>query len=169
MENTPNEKVENSPEVQNPSRRRLLKFLAAGGAVTAVSLLPGKWSSPSIKTGVLPAHAQVTPTPDVYEVACSDEFSVVPDEVGAIYRLSATAMNITTNQPLVGVLLKVVLNVDNVIINGTSLTGANGIASWVLNAAYAFQAAAVATVSFDDPVTYGTDSCEIVFPWEAPN
>jgi hypothetical protein len=173
MENTPNDKVENSPEVQNPSRRRLLKFLAVGGAVTAVSLLPGKWSSPSIKTGVLPAHAQVTPTPtpipDVYEVACSDEFSVVPDEVGAIYRLSATAMNITTNQPLVGVLLKVVLSVDNVIINGTSLTDANGIASWALNAAYADQTAAVATVSFDDPATYGTDSCEIVFPWEAPN
>jgi hypothetical protein len=46
------------------SRRRLLKALvAAGGATAAASLLPGKWSKPLAKVGVLPAHAQISPTP----------------------------------------------------------------------------------------------------------
>jgi hypothetical protein len=46
------------------SRRQLLKALAAtGGAVSASSLLPGKWVKPVVEVGLLPAHAQVTPTP----------------------------------------------------------------------------------------------------------
>jgi hypothetical protein len=51
------------------SRRQLLKTLiATGGAVTASTLLPGKWSRPVVEVGVLPAHAQasaptLTPTP----------------------------------------------------------------------------------------------------------
>ncbi|MGD9100542.1 MAG: hypothetical protein PVF45_08675 [Anaerolineae bacterium] len=46
------------------SRRQLLKALiAAGGAVTASTVLPGKWSQPVVEVGVLPAHAQVTPMP----------------------------------------------------------------------------------------------------------
>jgi hypothetical protein len=45
-------------------RRQLLKALAAtGGAAAAASLLPGKWAKPVIEAGVLPAHAQVSPTP----------------------------------------------------------------------------------------------------------
>jgi hypothetical protein len=45
-------------------RRQLLKALAAtSGAVAASSMLPGKWARPVIEAGVLPAHAQVTPTP----------------------------------------------------------------------------------------------------------
>lgn len=44
------------------SRRRLLKVLAAaGGAVAASTLLPGKWARPVVEVGVLPAHAQITP------------------------------------------------------------------------------------------------------------
>ena len=39
-------------------RRDLLKALAAtGGAVTAATLLPGKWSKPVVEAGVMPAHA----------------------------------------------------------------------------------------------------------------
>ena len=46
------------------SRRRLLKALAAaGGAVTASTILPGKWSKPIVEMGALPAHAQITPLP----------------------------------------------------------------------------------------------------------
>jgi hypothetical protein len=45
-------------------RRQLLKALAAtGGAAAAASLLPGKWAKPVVEAGVLPAHAQVSPTP----------------------------------------------------------------------------------------------------------
>ncbi len=42
-------------------RRELLKALAAaGGAVTASSLLPGEWAKPVVEVGVLPAHAQIS-------------------------------------------------------------------------------------------------------------
>jgi hypothetical protein len=49
-------------------RRQLLKVLAAtGGAAAASSLLPGKWAKPVVEAGVLPAHAQVSPTPQPTE------------------------------------------------------------------------------------------------------
>jgi hypothetical protein len=42
-------------------RRELLKALAATtGAVTAASMLPGKWARPVVEVGLLPAHAQQT-------------------------------------------------------------------------------------------------------------
>jgi len=45
------------------SRRQLLKALiASGGAVTAATLLPCEWRTPVVEVGVLPAHAQVSPT-----------------------------------------------------------------------------------------------------------
>jgi hypothetical protein len=45
-------------------RRQLLKtLLTAGGTVTASILLPSKWIKPAVEMGVLPAHAQVSPTP----------------------------------------------------------------------------------------------------------
>jgi hypothetical protein len=48
-------------EAKTIGRRELLKALAAtGGAITAASMLPGKWSKPAIEVGVLPAHAQQT-------------------------------------------------------------------------------------------------------------
>lgn len=57
-ENAPQE----NDQEQTPSRRQLLKALiATGGAVTASTLLPGKWSKPVVEVGVLPAHAQVSP------------------------------------------------------------------------------------------------------------
>jgi len=46
------------------SRRKLLKALAAtSGAVVASQILPGQWMKPMIESGVLPAHAQGSPTP----------------------------------------------------------------------------------------------------------
>ena len=54
---------EEEPPKKTLSRRQLLKTLAAtGGAVSASSLLPGKWVKPVVEVGLLPAHAQVTPT-----------------------------------------------------------------------------------------------------------
>ena len=49
---------------QNISRRKVLKALTAlGGAVAATNLMPGKWTSPIIDLGVLPAHAQTNSAP----------------------------------------------------------------------------------------------------------
>jgi len=46
------------------SRRKLLKALAAtSGAVVASQMLPGQWMKPVIESGLLPAHAQGSPTP----------------------------------------------------------------------------------------------------------
>jgi len=59
------EAPEQAPE-KTLGRRELLQALAAaGGAVTASSLLPGEWAKPVVEVGVLPAHAQIslTPTP----------------------------------------------------------------------------------------------------------
>jgi hypothetical protein len=54
------EAPEETPE-KTLGRRELLKALAAaGGAVTASSLLPGEWAKPVVEVGVLPAHAQVS-------------------------------------------------------------------------------------------------------------
>ena len=48
------------------SRRQLLKALsAAGGAVAASTLLPSKWTKPVVEVGLLPVHAQTTPTPPI--------------------------------------------------------------------------------------------------------
>ena len=64
--NTPPTNVE--PASQHPamplSRRQLLKALiAAGGAMTTAMMLPGKWLTPVVEVGVLPAHAQTSPVP----------------------------------------------------------------------------------------------------------
>jgi hypothetical protein len=59
-----NDVPENDKPNETVSRRQLLKALAAtGGAMSAASLLPGKWVKPVVDVGLLPAHAQVTPTP----------------------------------------------------------------------------------------------------------
>ncbi len=50
-------------ESQNLTRRQLLKALLVAGGAASVSLLPGRWVSPSIEVGALPAHAQVSATP----------------------------------------------------------------------------------------------------------
>ena len=46
---------------QGTARRRALKsMLAAGGVVTAGSVLPQKWTRPIVKAVILPAHAQAS-------------------------------------------------------------------------------------------------------------
>lgn len=52
------------PDEMLLSRRHLLKAIAAtGGAVAASTLLPGEWVKPIVNVGILPAHAQISPTP----------------------------------------------------------------------------------------------------------
>jgi hypothetical protein len=74
---------EETPQ-QTLGRRQLLKALGAtGGAVAASSLLPGKWARPVIEAGVLPAHAQVTPTPQPTE-SPTEVPTAVPLEYSAV-------------------------------------------------------------------------------------
>ncbi len=55
---------EQSPlESQGLTRRQLLKALLVAGGAASASLLPGRWVSPRIEVGALPAHAQVSATP----------------------------------------------------------------------------------------------------------
>jgi hypothetical protein len=49
---------------KKPARRKLLKSLAAGGTVAAVT--PSKWIKPVVESTVLPAHAQASPV-----IACN--------------------------------------------------------------------------------------------------
>jgi hypothetical protein len=42
------------------SRRDAIKVLAAAAGATALANLPGKWDTPDLEIGVLPAHAQTS-------------------------------------------------------------------------------------------------------------
>ena len=54
----------NPDRLQNRGRRELLKRLLSGGMLSASVILPGKWSKPLIKKGILPGHGQTSrPTP----------------------------------------------------------------------------------------------------------
>jgi hypothetical protein len=67
----PLDPVQSSQESQGQSlnRRELLKVLTSGGvAIAAASFLPAKWLKPVIEAGVLPAHAQATPTLRIVKV-----------------------------------------------------------------------------------------------------
>ncbi len=70
MEKSP-EPVESSGKSQKQilSRHELLKLITASGvALAATSFFPEKWFKPAIETGVLPAHAQTTPTLRIVDV-----------------------------------------------------------------------------------------------------
>lgn len=45
------------------ARRRLIKSLAAGGAIGAAVTLPEKWAKPVIDAVIVPLHAQTSPVP----------------------------------------------------------------------------------------------------------
>jgi hypothetical protein len=160
MADTPENKAQMSPEVENPGRRRLLKFLAAGGTVAAVSMLPGKWSSPSLKTGVLPAHAQVTP--GRYEVRCDPNYDIGEDEVGLIYYFSATAWDTLNNVAVPGISLTATINQVPSNVVGTAVTDGQGVANFQLTV-NSQQLSSYATVTFTDQNVYGTDSCQVDF------
>lgn len=96
------------PEEETPnetlSRRQLLKTLAAtGGAVSASSLLPGKWVKPVVEVGLLPAHAQVTPTPTPAPTEVPLQYSVLCDSTPGGGDLNLTEGLIQNIQPLLEV------------------------------------------------------------------
>jgi hypothetical protein len=45
---------------KNISRRDAMKILAAAAGATALANLPGKWVTPDLEVGILPAHAQTS-------------------------------------------------------------------------------------------------------------
>jgi len=72
----PFDPVQSSQEcqVQSLKRRELLKVLTSGGvALAAASFFPAKWLKPVIEAGVLPAHAQATPTLRIVDVILNAE------------------------------------------------------------------------------------------------
>ena len=44
----------------DPSRREVMKNIAAAGALAGALALSGKWSKPVVESIILPAHAQAT-------------------------------------------------------------------------------------------------------------
>ncbi len=160
MENTPDKNIEPTQEVQDPGRRRLLKALAAGGVVTAASMVPGKWSSPVLKSGVLPAHAQVSQ--DRFAIACDPEWSVTPSDGFTIFNFSATATG--NGSPLPNVALNATLAVGGASPSQSQNTNAGGMAAWSINVNdNLISQVPVATVTFVDQATYGNASCAITF------
>ncbi len=159
MEKTPDKDNESTPEVQDPGRRRLLKALAAGGVVTAASMVPGKWSSPVLKSGVLPAHAQVTQR---FAVVCDPEWSVTPNDGFTTFDFSATAT--VNGSPLPNVALNAALAVGGASPSQTQNTNAGGVAVFSIIANdNDISQTPVATCTFNDQQTYGTASCQITF------
>lgn len=79
LENQGNAKNQASSQQTSLNRRALLKALAVtGGAVAASTVLPNEWVKPMVDVGVLPLHAQtsptataVTPTPLYSIITCS--------------------------------------------------------------------------------------------------
>ena len=152
MENTPEKKVEPTQEVPSPGRRRLLKALAAGGVVTAASMVPGKWSSPVLKSGVLPAHAQVTPN---YMIRCSGDDPIL-DEIITL-NFGATVSPI----PPVGTALVAVLDTTPSQ-NQTRNTDVNGEVAFNMNVNFGdFQGPITATISFQNPQL--GSPCQVLF------
>ncbi|HSG16017.1 MAG TPA: twin-arginine translocation signal domain-containing protein [Anaerolineae bacterium] len=164
MEDKSPDKIEETLEVKNPDRRKLLKLLAAGGAVTAVSMLPGKWSSPVVKSGVLPAHAQATP--GRYEVECNQQPDLEFSDAGVTFFISATATDIVANQPLNGVTLTATITTLVQPHTDSKPTNApDGIAQFVIAIPSGeLGSATTATVEFDNQALYGTDSCSTPLP-----
>jgi hypothetical protein len=82
-------------------RRELLKALAAGGGAIAVTaIVPGKWAKPVIEAGLLPAHAQASPTavPTAFyatPVPCSQVIGL--DIILAIDRSGSMVMDENSN------------------------------------------------------------------------
>ena len=54
------DKKDDSNNVGNESRRKVIKSTLAGGAVITTSIVPGEWKKPALESVVLPAHAALT-------------------------------------------------------------------------------------------------------------
>jgi len=80
------------------SRRKLLKALAAtSGAVVASQILPGQWMKPVIESGVLPAHAQGSPTPTPATTSGFRIFNQTQKQTGTINACNAAEFGAGTS------------------------------------------------------------------------
>jgi hypothetical protein len=101
------EPTRNTPDEEPTSeetlgRRQLLKALAATtGAIAASSMLPGEWAKPVVEAGVLPAHAQVTPTSPPTSTPVPLRYSIVCDSQPGGGDLNATEGLISNIQPYI--------------------------------------------------------------------
>ncbi len=159
MDNKLDKSDKHSQEVENPGRRQLLKLLAAGGVVTAASLLPSRWSSPVVKSGVLPAHAQVTP--GQFDVVCNPEWDTANDEVFTTFFFSAAATS--NGSPLANVDLRATVEAGQASPSSVETTDAQGVANFQIPVSNnSITQTPVATVTFNEPQIYGNASCMIV-------
>lgn len=109
------------------SRRRLLKIIAvAGGATAASTMLPNKWAKPVVEVGVLPAHAQVSPTVEVTATATLEPVIIVTchlanaDQQQTLIRPTDTvetyAIIRTTRPNIESIELQMALSVDGLVL-----------------------------------------------------
>lgn len=152
-----------------PSRRRLLKTIAAaGGAITAAKALPENWTKPVVDSVLLPVHAQATGV--TYSIECSVENLAEPicgpSGIGFIVSGSVSASD---GSSLVGVSLNVAYT--NELGGGGTHTAeiqtgvqAGNVFGVGFNASPPAgegwdDAAGTIVVTFVDQATYGTASC----------
>jgi hypothetical protein len=173
MEKEIEKKVDSTQAVRDPSRRQLLKILAAGGVVAGASMLPSKWKSPALKTNILPAHAQTTPR--LFTIVANDQnwsVDIVGEETDI--RFEAAAYN--NGDPLENADLKAELVVGILSLVNVEPTGADGVADFFFKVntrnIVGSPESPVATITFADQVTYGDASDTIEFykdPYLPPN
>ncbi len=100
-----------TPDKKNDqlSRRQALKTIAALTGAVTLSTLPGKWSSPVLKAGALPVHAQTSPNTLVIsnfrystgQPSPAGKIPTVPVTITVDYSDSAGAMTTGSSMRLV--------------------------------------------------------------------
>lgn len=101
-------KMKNEKKIENPSRRKAVKTLAAGaGALAAYHTLPVNWSTPIIEQVFLPAHAQTSGAPSgpdqpIESDSISCEINFLGENDKEEYLLNVV---FTVSPPVEGVLL----------------------------------------------------------------
>lgn len=155
------EENEQSADNSRINRRQLIKMLAAGGAVTAASMVPGKWSSPAVKTGVLPAHAQVTQT---FNLTCPAD-SQISINAGNDAVVMTTVMVSPT--PPTGTVLNAAYTTSfGASASGQASTDANGEASFseTFTAGQFVDGSTVTVaITFDNQNSFGSGRCATTY------
>lgn len=148
-------------------RRQLLKALAAaGGAVTAASVIPGEWAKPVIEAGLLPAHAQssfsLTATgrggTGVGNISTSSTSNLDPGQLEITVQVTPRLADIEIAE-------NVLTPLEDVSGQRRNLTDSNGqvVFDYYLCNSGDVSSLAVFEVkySFADPATYGNDSVTV--------
>jgi hypothetical protein len=174
--------ADNSSET-SLGRRELLKALAAGsGVIAASTMIPGQWVKPVIEAGLLPVHAQASPTPTVTPIPTVTPTPTATLPPPIVYSLSCTANPTSGNTTFVVDITVTVsatggASVNNIEVQFIAETVSPGQAtspvtgftdgSGVVNlgnfelcpSTLPSQGGYQIVVSFVDQATYGTDTC----------